>query len=105
MEVNIISEKNNSLLRRKEIRFQVDHQKTGSTPPRLEVRKAVAHKLKANADLVFVKRFETQTGTRTAFGLANLYDSAEQAQLVEPEYIIRRNIPSEKPKGEEKEQK
>jgi len=103
MEVKIISQNENPLLKRKEIRFEVDHDKTGSTPPRLETRRAVANALKANVDLVFVKRFETKTGMHIAAGTANLYDSVEQAKLIEPEYIIKRNIPPEKPKEEAKE--
>jgi small subunit ribosomal protein S24e len=105
MEVKIVSQKENPLLKRKEIQFQVDHEKAGGTPARLEIRKAVADALKANTDLVFVKRFETKTGTNRAFGVANLYDSVEQAELVEPEYVIKRNIPPQEPKEEDKEQK
>jgi len=102
MEAKIIIQKDNPLLKRKEIQFQVEHDKTGSTPSRQEIRKAVAAALKANIDLVFIKKFETRTGMHTAVGLANLYDSTEQAKLIEPQYIIKRNIPPEKPKEETK---
>jgi len=102
MEIKVISEKENPLLKRKEVYFQVEHSQTGNTPPRLEVRKAVATALKKDADLVFVKKIETKTGTHTAVGLANVYDSVEQAKLIEPKYIVKRNVPPEKPKEEEK---
>jgi ribosomal protein S24E len=55
--------------------------------------------------LVFLKRFATKTGTHSASGIAHVYDSVEQAKLIEPEYIVKRNIPPEKPKEEAKEQK
>ncbi len=97
MEVKVISERKNPLLKRREVDFRVEHNQTGSTPPRLEVRKAVANVLETDANLVFVKKLETKTGTHTAVGLANVYDSAEQAKLIEPEYIIKRNAPPEKP--------
>ena len=97
MEIKIISQKENPLLKRKEVQFHVEHEK-GSTPPRLEVRRAVATALKSNADLVFIKKFETKTGTHVAVGTANIYESIEQARLIEPEYIMKRNIPPEKPK-------
>ena len=105
MQVEIASEKENPLLKRKEVQFRVEHDETGSTPPRLEVRKAVATALKADANLVFLKRFATKTGTHSASGIAHVYDSVEQAKLIEAEYIVKRNIPPEKPKEEEKEQK
>ena len=103
MEVKIVSRKENPLLKRREIRFQVEHDQAGSTPPRLEIRKAVANALELDANLVFVKKLETKTGMQTAIGAANIYDSIEQAKLIEPEYIIKRNVPPEKPKEEGKE--
>jgi small subunit ribosomal protein S24e len=103
MEIKIISEKTNPLLQRREICFHVKHDQTGSTPPRLEIRKAVAAALKANADLVFVQKFETKTGSHIAVGVVNVYDSVEQAKLIEPEYILKRNVPPEKSKEEGKE--
>ncbi len=103
MEVKILSQKENPLLKRKEISFQVNHN-SSSTPPRLEIRRAVADALRANIDLVFVKKYETKTGMHTALGVANLYDSAEQAKLIEPEYIVKRNVPPP-PKSAEEEKK
>jgi len=103
MEVKIVSEKSNPLLERREVQFRVIHDKTGVTPPRLEIKKAVANALKTDIDLVFVKKFETRTGTQEAVGAANVYDSVEKARLVEPEYVIKRNVPPEKPQEEEEE--
>ncbi|MDI6691465.1 MAG: 30S ribosomal protein S24e [Candidatus Bathyarchaeota archaeon] len=103
MDIKIISDKKNPLLKRREVQFQVEHTQTGSTPPRLEVRKAVANALKTDVDLVVIKKFETKTGAHAAIGIANVYDSVEQLKLIEPEYIIKRNVPAEKPKEEGKE--
>ncbi|MEM4700762.1 MAG: 30S ribosomal protein S24e [Candidatus Bathyarchaeia archaeon] len=103
MEIRILAENDNVLLKRKEVVFQVDHNQTGSTPPRLEVKNALAKLLRKDANLVFIKKLETKTGTHTAIGVANVYDSIEQARLIEPKYIVNRNIPPEKPKEEGKE--
>ncbi len=92
----MISEKENPLLKRKELCFRVKHDQRGSTPVRLDVRRAIATALKVNVDLVFVRKVETKTGTRIAVGLANIYDSPEQAGLAEPEYVVERNTPPEK---------
>lgn len=96
MKVKVTSKNRNPLLKRREVYFQLEHNQTGSTPLRLEAKKAIAKALKTDADLVFVKKIETKTGTHTAVGLANVYDSAEQARLTEPQYIIKRNVPPEK---------
>jgi small subunit ribosomal protein S24e len=103
MEVKILSENENPLLKRREVVFQVDHDQTGSTPPRLEVKNVIAKLLKTDANLVFIKKLETKTGTRRAIGLANVYESIEHAKLIEPEYIVKRNMPPEKSKEEGKE--
>ena len=103
MEIKVISEKKNALLKRIEVDFLVEHQQEGGTPPRLEIRKNVASALKANPDLVFIKQVETKTGTRTAMGVAHVYDSVDQAKHIEAQYIIERQSPPEKSKEEEKE--
>jgi ribosomal protein S24E len=102
MEVEILSNKNNQMLRRKEVTFRIEHAQPGSTPSRIEVRKAVASTLKLEDSLVFLKRFETKTGTRVAFGEANVYENLEQAKLVEPDHIMKRSMPPEKKTEEEK---
>lgn len=102
MEVKIVSEDQNVLLKRREVSFMVEHADSGSTPQRKEIRRAVANALKADENLVFLKRFSTKTGTSTAVGSANVYDSVEQAKRIEPGYIVNRNIPPEKPKEGEK---
>ena len=103
MEVKIVSTKENPLLKRKEVDFRVEQGPKGRTPPRLEVKRAIAAELKINEELVFVKKMRTKTGTSTAVGVANAYETVEQAKLIEPEYIRKRNSPPEKPKEEAKE--
>lgn len=100
MEIKILSQIENPMLKRKEVVFQVEHDQTGSTPPRTEVKEAIARALKKEPSLVFVKKVETKTGTHIAIGTANIYDSVEHAKLIEPEYIVKRNIPAEKTKNE-----
>lgn len=102
MEIKITQQKYNPLLKRKEIIFEVDHTKTKGTPARLEIRETLAEMLKSSLDVVYVKRIETKTGTMTAVGEANAYDSLEQAKLVEPKYIIARNMPKEDKEKAEK---
>ena len=102
MEVKIIQQQYNPLLKRREIAFQVEHTDTKGTPTRLEIRKTLAEILKTNSEVVYVKRIVTKAGTMLATGEANAYDSVEQAKLVEPKYIIARNLPKEKKEQAEK---
>jgi len=102
MEVKIIQQQYNPLLKRKELAFEIKHEQTRGTPSRLEVRQKLAEQLKTNLELVYVKRVKTKTGTMTARGEANAYDTMEQAKLVEPQYVIERNVPKEKKEVAEK---
>jgi small subunit ribosomal protein S24e len=100
MDVKIVSSKENPLLKRREVQFRIDHGPQSKTPARLDVRKALASELKLGEELVFVRDMRTLTGTGIAMGHANVYQTAAQAKLVEPEYIMKRNNPPEKPKEE-----
>jgi len=88
MKIITTSKEYNPLLKRKEITFEVNHEKAGGTPTRLDVRKELATLLKMDIDLVYIKKMTTKTGTRIAVGTANAYDSAEQAKLVESKHTL-----------------
>ena len=100
MQIKIKSTKNNPLLKRKEVGFSIIQGPKEKTPQRLEVKKALAVEMKISDDVVFVKKMHTKTGTNITQGVANVYQEVEQAKLVEPEYIRKRNSPPEKPKEE-----
>ncbi len=99
MQVKIDSTKDNPLLKRKEVGFTIVSGPKEKTPQRLEVKKAVATEMKIGDEVVFIKRMHTKTGTSITQGEANVYQSAAQAKMVEPEYIHKRNSPP-KPKEE-----
>jgi small subunit ribosomal protein S24e len=101
MEVKIVSKKENPLLKRKEVKFTVVHTQ-GKTPARLDIKRSIASELQISDKLVFVKKMKTMTGTNTAVGEANAYETEVQAKIIEPAYIMKRNSPPEKPKEEAK---
>jgi len=101
MDVKIVSKKDNPVLKRKEVQFTVEHTQ-GKTPGRLDIKRSIAGQLQVSDKLVFIKRMKTLTGTSIAVGAANAYESEAQAKLIEPDYIIKRNSPPEKPKEEAK---
>jgi len=100
MKIEISRQTRNELLKRDELAFIVDHQGNG-TISRIRVREKLANMLNADIERVYVKTLVTKTGSTTTIGEANIYDSAEQAKYVEPEYIMLRNAPkSEEEKKE-----
>jgi small subunit ribosomal protein S24e len=92
LKIKIIENKRNELLKRNEVIFSLLHE-GAPTPSRIEVRKEIAKVLKTDINKVYVRKIETMTGTRTSIGEAYIYDSPEQAKVIEPKYIIIRNSP------------
>ena len=101
MEIKIITKKENPLLKRTEVHFIVEYDNK-STPSRLEIRKKVEKLLKKNSGLVIIKKIETRAGTHTAAGLANIYNSVQQANRVEPIHYLKRNAGPQKLEEEKK---
>ena len=97
MKIEIADKSYNPLLKRKEIIFSVKHP-SAETPPRFEVRKALATKLKSTLDQTFIINLKTKTGTGEAVGEAQVYDSVERAKIITPAHILTRNLPPEERK-------
>ncbi|WP_049969532.1 30S ribosomal protein S24e [Haladaptatus cibarius] len=89
MEVEILSQEQNPMLHRNEVRFQIVHDE--ATPSRLSVRDSLAAKLDKNADEVVIHEMSTKFGMRKTVGYAKIYDSSEDARDVEQDYMLERN--------------
>ena len=98
MKTELTATKANPLFSRREVTFEIIEP---STPTRSEARRELAVLLKTELDNIFIRRMETKTGTRRTVGLAHVYDDPAKAQKVEPDHIIQRNRPPEKPAQEE----
>jgi small subunit ribosomal protein S24e len=92
VKIEIVNNQRNELLKRNEVKFRILHEGSG-TPSRVEVRQKLAASLDVNEERIYINKFETETGSMRAIGEANVYDSAEQAKLTEPKYIILRSSP------------
>jgi ribosomal protein S24E len=88
VKIDFISEKNNPLLNRIEVKFKIIE---SSTPSRADVRQEIASIKEINIENVFIKRIENKTGTRLTFGVAHIYNDRQDAIEIEPDYIKKRN--------------
>ncbi len=90
MEIKILEEHANPLLKRHEYRFEVAHA-TAATPSRDAVRSELAKVVKAPKDRVIIERMHARYGTAVTRGDAMVYDSSEAAKVTEREHILVRN--------------
>jgi len=89
MEIDIISEDENPMLHRSDVRFEIVHE--DATPSRLSVRDSLAAKLNKNSDEVVVHELDTKFGMRKTVGYAKVYDSPDFARDIEQDYMLDRN--------------
>ena len=99
MELKILEKKENPLLHRIEIKFEVSHPKS-KTPTRDEVRNLLAANLNADKSRVILNDMHTPFGSPVTRGFAKIYDSVENAKKIEPDYILIRNKLIEKKEEE-----
>ena len=100
MDVTIVSEDDNPMLHRTDIRFETVHDE--ATPSRLSVRDSLAAKLDKDAEEVVVHELDTTFGMRKTVGYAKVYESPEYAAEVEQEHMLECNkIAEDAPDAEE----
>lgn len=90
IEVKIIDERENKLIGRKEIKFQLDYDKP---PTRKEIKDKLMEVLGVqNHRLLVVRRMRNVFGLPRSIGLAHLYENEERLRKFEPAHIIKRWI-------------
>ena len=99
MELKILEKKDNPLLHRVEVKFEVSHPKS-KTPSRDEVRNLLAANLNADKNRVILDNMHTPFGSTITTGFAKIYDDVENAKKIEPDYILIRNKLIEKKEEE-----
>ncbi len=104
MSFEVVEEKTNLLMGRREAKLLVHHEGAG-TPDRITVRKLASDHFKAHVDQVYVRSIATRTGGSSAVCMVEVYEDRKVAEKVVPAYIKNRNLPKEqrisKRKGEE----
>ena len=99
MDFKIVEERDNKVLGRKELSFEVENSKT--TPSRKELRKRIAALKNSKEELVSVASVKQCYGEHRAKGLAFVYKDIERLQRIEPGHLIERESKKKKEKKEE----
>ena len=96
MEIRILDDRANPLLKRHEVRFEVAHA-TRATPSRDEVRGELSKLVHAPKERVVVERMAARYGTAVTRGEALVYQTVEALKATERAHILVRNGLQEKP--------
>ncbi len=90
METEVISKKENPLMRRTEVRFKLTHPKEG-TPRREAVRDNIAKLMNVPKERVIIDHLTSEFGKVETVGYAKIYISSKDAVEIEQKYILVRN--------------
>lgn len=104
MDVKITQQKENALMARKDIAFQVAHPGE-TTPSRTQVRQLVASQVGTKTENVVIDSMETEYGIGRTSGTARAYKSPDEARKTERTHLLKRNslYVEKAKKGEKKE--
>ncbi len=86
MTLKILEEKENSLLNRKEIFGTIDAE---LTPKTLEILELVGKHFSSNTENIAIKKIKGNFGSKTFHINANIYDSKENKEKIEPRIKIK----------------
>jgi len=95
VEISILEDRPNPLLKRREYRFEVAHATT-ATPSRDAVRNELSKLVKAPKDRIIVERMRARYGTAVTRGQALVYETADAAKSISRAHILVRNGLKEK---------
>src|SRR5712692_3297956 len=90
MQLEVLTRKENPLLKRVEVRFKATH-KAEPTPTRDALRAFLARELQATKDIVVIDFQASTFGRYETVGYAKVYKSKEEALKVERRHILVRN--------------
>jgi small subunit ribosomal protein S24e len=86
----VISEKDNPLIKRKELIVRIGHIGK-STPSRGLIRHEIARIYNVEPELVYVRGIKTEYGMGVTEAEVHIYSSVERAKLFEPKHVLKRN--------------
>jgi small subunit ribosomal protein S24e len=90
MKIEILSERENKPLARREIEFRVDHA-GAKTPSRADVRDKLVAQFDADSSTVVVRIMKTAFGAGITHGKARIYSDPEMMKRAETDHIVERH--------------
>jgi small subunit ribosomal protein S24e len=100
MKIDILSEKTNKTLSRREFEFRIDHAGE-KTPSRAEIQAKIGAQFDADLSTVIIKTLKTKYGIGMTKGIARIYTDTEMMRKIETPHIAKRHEPKKKKETEE----
>lgn len=85
--MNITNNHRNELLKRREMSVEIEH---SSNPGYVEAQKIIADTAKTSEENIKIKKITSKFGRNTFIIDANVYDSADKKQEIEPKPKVKK---------------
>ncbi|WP_292460522.1 30S ribosomal protein S24e [Methanothermococcus sp.] len=89
MEIEIISDRVNPLLNRREVKFIVKYE--GATPSIKDVKMKLIAMLNANKDMVVINSLNQEFGKMESTGYVKVYNDEKMMNLIEKKSVLEKN--------------
>ncbi|MFX0092809.1 MAG: 30S ribosomal protein S24e [Candidatus Hodarchaeota archaeon] len=90
LEINIIKDKENPLLKRREVTAYIEHPGQ-ATPTRETARNKLAAMLNTDSDQTALISLFTEYGRQRTKAKVHIYEDSHSLLSIEPKYILKRN--------------
>jgi small subunit ribosomal protein S24e len=90
MELQIIKDKNNPLLKRREVSLKINNK---GTPSRIDVKNKLAAMVNSRPELIVIEHLDTAFGKMELTGTACIYESEERLKQLAHQHLIARGVP------------
>ncbi len=90
MELQIINDKSNPLLKRRDVSVKISDK---ATPSRTEVKNKLAALANTKPELIVIESLDTVFGGQEVFGTVSIYESEERLKQLAHKHLIERSAP------------
>ncbi len=90
MELQIIKDNKNPLLKRREVSIKINNK---GTPSRIDVKNKLAAMANSKPELIVIEHLDTAFGKMELTGIASIYETQERLKQVAHQHLLARGIP------------
>jgi small subunit ribosomal protein S24e len=90
MELQIIKDKKNPLLKRREVSIKINNK---GTPSRIDVKNKLAAMANSKPELIVIEQLNTAFGKMELTGTASIYESEERLNQLAHQHLMARGVP------------
>ena len=90
MELQIIKDKKNPLLKRREVSIKINNK---GTPSRIDVKNKLAAIANSKPELIVIEHLDTTFGKMELTGTVSIYESEERLKQIAQKHLMARGVP------------